>query len=69
MPDRSWKDSREAQLWRRLKPEQARTVLLTSYGKEAKAEVLLRAFLSERDRNSAATRFWLKVYEAIAAGE
>ena len=66
---RSWKRSREAPIWKRLKPEQAQTAVLASYGRDAKAEVLLRAFLSERDQDDAAVGFWLKVHEALAVGE
>ena len=65
MPHRSWKRSRNARIWQRLHPEQARAVLSECYGGEAKAEVLLRAFLSERDRDEDAVRFWLSVHETM----
>jgi hypothetical protein len=35
------------------------------YGEGAGAEVLLRAFLEERDMNPDAVRFWLEVYRDI----
>ena len=69
MPNRSWKRSRDAGLWQRLRLEQARAVLSACYGKEAKAEALLRAFLSERDRDGDAVRFWLSVHEAMGTAE
>lgn len=62
----SWKRSREASLWRRLDPAQASRVMADCYGEGAGAEVLLRAFLEERDLNPAAVRFWLKVYEIVS---
>jgi len=37
-----------------------------SYGEEAGAEVLLRAFLAERDMNPVAVRFWLRVYDLLS---
>jgi hypothetical protein len=37
------------------------------YGAEAGAEVLLRAFLAERDRDAEGVRFWLAVYASLAA--
>jgi len=36
------------------------------FGSEAGAEVLLRAFLAERDRDAEAVRFWLAVYDSLA---
>jgi hypothetical protein len=62
----SWKRSREASLWRRLDPAQASRVMAGAHGEEAGAEVLLRAFLEERDRNPAAVRFWLRVYDLLS---
>ncbi len=35
------------------------------YGEGAGAEVLLRAFLEERDRNPVAVRFWLRVHALL----
>ena len=64
----SWKRSREAPLWRRLDPAQATRVMVGAYGEGAGAEVLLRAFLEERDLNPAAVRFWLRVYEILTSG-
>jgi hypothetical protein len=64
----TWKRSREALLWRRLDPAQASRVMAGAYGEGAGAEVLLRAFLEERDLNPAAVRFWLKVYAILKAG-
>jgi hypothetical protein len=61
----SWKRSREARLWRTLDPTDAARVTADCYGDEAGAEVLLRAFLSERDMNRPAVRFWLRVYEVL----
>lgn len=61
----SWKRSREADLWRRLDPGRASRVMAGCYGEGAGAEVLLRAFPEERDRNPAAVRFWLRVYAAL----
>jgi hypothetical protein len=61
----SWKRSREANLWRRLNPAQATRVMANCYGEDAGAEVLLRAFLEERDMNPSAVRFWLRVYELL----
>jgi hypothetical protein len=46
-----FKRSRQAALWRRLDPPQAGRVMADSFGDEAGAEVLLRAFLEERDMN------------------
>jgi len=63
----SWKRSREAPLWRRLDPAQATRIIAGAYGEGAGAEVLLRAFLEERDRNPAAVRFWLRVYELLGS--
>ena len=57
----SWKRSRNAALWRRLKPAEAVRVLADCYGDGAGAEVLLRAFLAERDMNRHNVRFWLRV--------
>ncbi|MCB8821551.1 hypothetical protein [Microvirga rosea] len=62
----SWKHSREAPLWRRLKPAQAGRVLGQCYGDSAGAEALLRAYLAERDRNKEAARFWLAVHARLA---
>ncbi len=64
----SWKRSRQADLWRRLDPAQASRVMVGAYGQRAGTEVLLRAFLEERDLNPAAVRFWLKVYAILKAG-
>jgi hypothetical protein len=61
----SWKRSREAGLWRRLTPAQATRVMAHCHGDGAGAEVLLRAFLEERDRNPDAVRFWLEVYRGL----
>jgi hypothetical protein len=61
----SWKRSPKASLWRRLDPAQASRVMVGCYGEGAGAEVLLRAFLEERDMNQAAVRFWLRVYELL----
>ena len=41
--------------------------LIHSYDEGAGAEALLRAFLSERDCNPTGARFWIEVYELIAA--
>ena len=62
----SWKRSREAPLWRRLDPTQASRVMAGAYGEGARAEVLLRAFLEERNMNPSAVRFWLKVYDLLS---
>jgi|UPI0004AF8D9B hypothetical protein len=35
------------------------------YGEGAGAEMLLRAFLEERDLNPAAVRFWLRVHDLL----
>jgi hypothetical protein len=64
----SRKRSREASLWRRLDPVQASRVMVGCYGQGAGAEVLLRAFLEERDLNPAAVRFWLRVYAILTRG-
>jgi hypothetical protein len=64
----SCKRSREASLWRRLDPAQASRVMVGCYGQGAGAEVLLRAFLEERDLNPAAVRFWLRVYAILTRG-
>ncbi|WP_114948635.1 hypothetical protein [Microvirga calopogonii] len=61
----SWKRSREASIWRRLDPTQAMRVMADCYGEGAGAEVLLRAFLEEREMNPAAVRFWLRVYDLL----
>ena len=61
----SWKHSREANLWHRLDPAQATRIVTDCYGEGAGAEVLLRAFLAERNTNPPAVRFWLKIYEAL----
>ncbi|MBM6596605.1 hypothetical protein [Microvirga pudoricolor] len=63
----SWKRSRTAPLWQRLDPAGARRVMVDTYGDEAGAEMLLRAFLCERDREPEAARFWLRVYGALDA--
>ncbi|MEE1609703.1 hypothetical protein [Microvirga sp. CF3016] len=63
----SWKRSHKADLWRRLDPGEASRVMAGSYGEGAGAEVLLRAFLEERDRNPAAVRFWLRVYDLLSS--
>ena len=65
----SWKRSREAMLWRRLDPAQAARVMVGAHGEGAGAEVLLRAFLEERDRNPAAVRFWLRVYNLLGRAD
>lgn len=62
----SWERSRNAALWRRLDPADAVRVTVDCYGGGAGAEVLLRAFLEERDLNRQAVRFWLRVYEALS---
>ena len=67
MPSRSWTRSRTALLWRRLVPANAARVVAARYGAEAGAEVLLRAFLAERDRDADGVRFWLAVYASLAA--
>ena len=67
MPSRSWIQSRTAALWRRLVPERAARVVAASYGADAGAEVLLRAFLAERDRDAEGVRFWLAVHASLAA--
>lgn len=69
MPHRSWIGSREAPIWRRLRPKQARAVLLGFYGSETRAETLLRAYLSERDHDEEAARFWLRVYDSLPSLE
>ncbi|MBZ6078162.1 hypothetical protein [Microvirga puerhi] len=61
----SWKHSREAALWRRLAPAEASRVLRQAYGDGAGAEVLLRAFLAERDGEREAVRFWLAVHARL----
>jgi hypothetical protein len=61
----SWKHSRTARLWRNLEPAKASRVVADSYGDGAGAEVLLRAFLSARDRQDEAVRFWLSVYAIL----
>jgi hypothetical protein len=62
----SWKRSRQAALWRRLDPAQAGRVIADCYGDGAGAEILLRAFLEERDMNPDGVRFWLAVYAALS---
>jgi hypothetical protein len=52
-------------LWRRLDPAQAGRVGAGVYGEGAGAEVRLRAFLKERDGNSDAVRFWLRVHGVL----
>ena len=37
-----------------------------AYGAEPVAEVLLRAFLAERDLEAEGVRFWLSVYDSLA---
>jgi hypothetical protein len=61
----SWKRSRQAALWRRLEPAKAMRVMADCYGDGAGAEILLRAFLEERDMNPDGVRFWLSVYAAV----
>jgi len=61
----SWERSHKAKLWRNLDPAQAAHIMADCYGEGAGAEVLLRAFLAERDMNTAAVRFWLRVYQAL----
>lgn len=65
-PSRSWKRSREADLWLSLDPDEAGRVVAGAYGANAGAEVLLRAFLGERDCNRTAARFWIAVYHRLA---
>lgn len=62
----SWKRSHKTSLWRRLDPVEASRVMIGCYGEGAGAEVLLRAFLEERDKNRAAVRFWLRVYDLLS---
>lgn len=62
---KSWKRSCEAKLWHRLDPSQATRIMADCYGEGAGAEVLLRAFLAERDMNPASVRFWLQVYDIL----
>jgi hypothetical protein len=38
------------------------------YGQGAGAEVLLQAFLEERDLDPAAVRFWLRVHAILTRG-
>jgi len=47
-------------------PAAAARVVVGVYGEEAGAEVLLRAFLAERDRDARGVRFWLSVYDSLA---
>lgn len=61
----SWTRSHKTSLWRRLDPVAASRVMAGCYGEGAGAEVLLRAFLEERDMNQAAVRFWLRVYDLL----
>jgi len=56
---------RSADLWQTLEPAVAGRIVVQSYGEGAGAEVLLRAFLCERDLQREAVRFWLKVYAAL----
>ena len=65
MPAHSWIRSRSAGLWRRIAPQAAARVAARAYGPEARAEVLLRAFLAERDRDAEAVRFWLAVHASL----
>jgi hypothetical protein len=65
-PTRSRKRSRDAALWHSLGHAEAGRVVAMAYGDNAGAEVLLRAFLGERDCNRAAARFWITVYERLA---
>jgi hypothetical protein len=53
----------------RPKPQQAQAVLLTSHGRDAKMEALLRAFPCERDSDASAVDFWLKVHGALVTQE
>ena len=48
----SWERSHKAKLWRNLDPAQAAHIMADCYGEGAGAEVLLRAFLAERDMNT-----------------
>jgi hypothetical protein len=66
MPPPSWIRSRSAGLWRRIAPAAAARVAAASFGTEARAEVLLRAFLAERDLDADGVRFWLSVYDSLA---
>jgi hypothetical protein len=66
IPPPSWIRSRSAGLWRRIAPAVAARVAAANYGAEARAEVLLRAFLAERDRDADGVRFWLSVYDSLA---
>jgi hypothetical protein len=52
-----------------LRPKQARNVLLGVYGSATRAEALLRAYLSERDQDAEAARFWLRVYDSLPSPE
>ncbi|PVE25855.1 hypothetical protein DC522_03540 [Microvirga sp. KLBC 81] len=61
--------TREAKLWRDLDPAQTARIMAECYGEGAGAEVLLRAFLEERDMNPAAVRFWLRVYQGLKGEE
>ena len=65
MPPRSWKRSREARLWRSLRPRQAARVLAGSHGERAGEEALLRAMLAERDRDPEGVWFWIGVFERL----
>jgi hypothetical protein len=67
MPSRSWTRSGTAALWRRLVPERAARAVAASYGADAGAEALLRAFLAERDRDADAVRFRLSVHASLTA--
>lgn len=66
MPPPSWIRSRSAGLWRRIAPAAAARVAAASFGAQAGAEVLLRAFLAERDLDADGVRFWLSVYGSLA---
>jgi hypothetical protein len=59
------KQSRKVMPWHRLDPAEATRVIVYCYGEGAGAEVLLRAFLEERDMNPDAVRFWLEVYRGL----
>ena len=62
---KSWKRSCEAKLWHRLDSAQATQIMAECCGEGAGAEVLLRAFLAERNMNPASVRFWLQVYDTL----
>lgn len=48
-----------------MPPSEARAVLVEAYDADARQEALLRAFLAELDRDHAAARFWVAVYDLI----